>query len=495
MKKIVYLSTLFLMFNLFFAQESFTQKKDNTLYFKKYHEDTGRKGSLRRMGPGEKYRTPLGSSDLGSAVITPNEDVIAGSFGTWKIIYTVGKEGLNVNDAINIYIPYGFGPPFLHYPTFPVYLKRKYGIERITGLLSGLTTVSTTNPHTKLILYSNIYDHAKLSEGHKIYIGIRDEPLREGDKIIINYGETKYGGAGASAPCFAQDFEFTIFVFKNVDWNRFEDMVNNIDKKHPGFTGTAEEIYCIQNPPALHVIGGKAVELAFTVPSIASVNEPFDLHILAKDRLVNESEDYTGTTTFESSDIIEIPGAYRFCKPNNGFARIDGGGRISKTGVYRLIVRDEENSFVAESNPIKIVSATGSKKLYWGDLHIHSFESDGIGSPDHNNKFAKDIAALDFCCISDHASGVFRTIRESAVRFTEPGKFLSFSGFEGYIADGGDINFYFIDDSPEYEKILKKRMPINVEYRKKYNSKRELWTKLHNFSEKKIIVIPHNHNR
>ena len=46
-----------------------------------------------------------------------------------------------------------------------------------------------------------------------------------------------------------------------------------------------------------------------------------------------------------------------------------------------MIVKDEENSLAGQSNPIRIVPETGGKKIYWGDLHVHSYESDGIGSP------------------------------------------------------------------------------------------------------------------
>ena len=143
------------------------------------------------------------------------------------------------------------------------------------------------------------------------------------------------------------------------------------------------------------------------------------------------------------------------------------------------------------SNPIKIVAKKGGKKLFWGDLHVHSYESDGIGSPDHNNKFCRDIAALDFCCICDHAVGVHDKIRESAIKFTKPGRFISFSGFESGISGGGHVNFYFVDDSPEYEKILKGRLGETEERL----SRKELWAKLLSLGEKKVIAVPHNHNR
>jgi len=486
MKKLAYLLIVFFVCNSLFNTEVFAQKRDNSLYFAKYRAEYGRKGSLRRSS-----NARLGGPELGSAIITPNEDVTAGSFGTWKIIYTAGKAGLDINDALNIYIPYGFNPVLLHYPSFPRNVIKNNNEERSKSFSPGLTTVSTTNPNTKLLLYSSIRDLSRLSEGTNSYIGISGAPLKEGDKIIVTYGNTRNGSPGSSAAYFAQDHEFTTFVLKNVDWVKFEEMVNNINKQNPRFYTTAEEIYCIENSPALHVIGGEAVELLFTVPSIASVNEPFNLHILAKDRLGNESESYVGALIFESDKLIKLPEIYRIYKSDNGFVRISGGGKISKPGVYRLIVKDKEKSFTAESNPIKIVPERGGKKIYWGDMHVHSYESDGIGSPDHNNKFCRDIAALDFCCICDHASSVPAKVRESAIKFTEAGRFISFSGFESGTPGGGHVNFYFIDDIPEYENVFGQMRRLNKgEYTRK-----KTWEKLLSYGEKKVIAVPHNHAR
>ncbi len=440
------------------------------------------------------YSALLGGPELGAAEITPNKDVIAGSLGTWEIFYTAGEEGLGTNDAINIYIPYGFNPPLLHYPTFPRDVINNYNQERSKSFSPGLTTVRTSNPDTELILYTSIWDYSRQSEGTNLYIGISGAPLKAGDKITVIYGDTRYGGPGASAAYFAQDHEFTTFVLKNVDWEKFEDMVKKIDKERVDLYTAAEKIYCIQNPPALHVVGGKAVRLVFTVPSVAVVNEPFDLNILPVDRLGNESKSYHGRLSFESSEVVGLPAAFAVEKSQREFIRITGGGKITRPGVYRLIVKDEENSLAGRSNPIRIVPQAGGKKIYWGDLHVHSYESDGIGSPDHNNRFCRDIAALDYCCICDHARGVFKTIRESAVKFTEPGKFLSFCGFEGMASDmpgGGHVNFYFADDSPEYETIFRARAGEDNGLR----SRSQLWGELLGLGEKKVIAVPHNHAR
>ncbi|MBN2290228.1 MAG: DUF3604 domain-containing protein [Candidatus Glassbacteria bacterium] len=493
MKKIFILSVSFWLAGLSAAHAAPVREEDSSAYFARYHEAVGRKCSLRRMGPGEKYPALQGGPGLGSAVITPSGDVVAGGFGTWEIVYTAGEAGLGTNEAINIYIPYGFNPPLLHYPTFPRDVAPNGNEERSRAFSPGLTTVRTDNPEAGLILYSSIRDLSRQSEGTNLYIGVSGAPLRAGDKITVTYGDTRYGSPGASAAYFAQDHEFTTFVLKNVDWDKFEDMVNSLDRQGAELYTAAGEIYCLENPPALHVVGGEAVKLVFTVPSVAAVNEPFDLHVLPVDRLGNESGSYRGRLSFASGRGVSLPAEYSVEQADREFIRIPGGGKISEPGVYRLVVRDDDKPLAGESNPIKIVPGPGTKKIFWGDLHVHSYESDGIGSPDHNNRFCRDIAALDYCCICDHARGVFQQIRESAIKFTRPGRFLSFSGFEGLAGDmpgGGHVNFYFVDESPRYETVFR----AAAGEREGLESRSQLWKELLGLGEKKVIAVPHNHN-
>jgi hypothetical protein len=494
MNKINFLLFYCLLINPVSITAVSAQEEDNPAYFARYHEAAGRECSLRRMDPAHMYPALPAGPELGGAVITPDKDVVAGSFGTWEITYTAGEDGLEINDALNIYIPYGFNPPLLHYPTFPRDVVHNYNQERTKAFSPGLTSVRTTNPDTRLILYTSIWDYSRLSEGTNFYIGITGAPLEAGDRIIVTYGDTAYGGPGASAVYFAQDHEFTTFVLKNVDWEKFESMTMRIKSESIRLHQAAEKIYCTRNCPALHVVGGKAEKLVFTVPSVAVVNEPFDLHVLPVDRLGNESKCYRGELTFVSTGAVRLPETALLDDPDKEFLRISGGGIISEPGVYRLVVRDEEKGLVAESNPIKIVRSKDAKKIYWGDLHVHSYESDGIGSPDYNNEFCRDIAALDYSCICDHARGVFETIRESAIKYTQPGRFLSFSGFEGMAADmpgSGHVNFYFVDDSPAYEQIFRAKAgePGGFETRS------QVWDAFLALGNKKVVAVPHNHNR
>jgi len=72
--------------------------------------------------------------------------------------------------------------------------------------------------------------------------------------------------------------------------------------------------------------------------------------------------------------------------------------------------------------------------LYWGDLHNHTELSDGRQPIDHCFVLGRDVYGHDFVCVSDHdneySEGKWRLTQAVASAFYEPGRFVSFSGYE-----------------------------------------------------------------
>jgi hypothetical protein len=84
-----------------------------------------------------------------------------------------------------------------------------------------------------------------------------------------------------------------------------------------------------------------------------------------------------------------------------------------------------------------VATEDGRHHIYFGDPHSHSILSDGkTGHTDQVLYLARDRFGLDFAVVSDHSemgrlqNGEYAEIRSVARAFTEPGRFLSFSGFE-----------------------------------------------------------------
>jgi hypothetical protein len=107
----------------------------------------------------------------------------------------------------------------------------------------------------------------------------------------------------------------------------------------------------------------------------------------------------------------------------------------------------------ASSNPMIIQDAPDAYGVYWGDLHGHTFESDGLGgSPDYYYSYARDAADLDVCAGADH--GPRKKSQDATRRFNEDGKFVTFWGYEWAESKPGrlDWNIYFRNDTDPVPK-------------------------------------------
>lgn len=55
-------------------------------------------------------------------------------------------------------------------------------------------------------------------------------------------------------------------------------------------------------------------------------------------------------------------------------------------------------------------------RVYWGDLHMHSARSDGVGTLEEAYLRARDRYGDDFCCVTDHDGFIRRRVTESVWR-------------------------------------------------------------------------------
>ncbi len=72
-------------------------------------------------------------------------------------------------------------------------------------------------------------------------------------------------------------------------------------------------------------------------------------------------------------------------------------------------------------------------QVYFGDIHAHSWMSDGMGDVDEHYRRARDIFSDDFCAVTDHDNFVDRKLltaeyeeqKAIAAHFDDPGRFVS----------------------------------------------------------------------
>ena len=92
----------------------------------------------------------------------------------------------------------------------------------------------------------------------------------------------------------------------------------------------------------------------------------------------------------------------------------------------------------------------GNMKLYQGNFHSHTANSDGTGTPEEAFKWAKDDAKFDFYAITDHAEYLtpisWGDTGVQADKFNKDGEFVAVRGFEWSNPYYGHINVFETGD-------------------------------------------------
>ncbi|MBN2551849.1 MAG: hypothetical protein JXB06_03720 [Spirochaetales bacterium] len=121
-----------------------------------------------------------------------------------------------------------------------------------------------------------------------------------------------------------------------------------------------------------------------------------------------------------------------------------------KGDVGRLKVRSRGREL--QGHPVISTSRTGGFRVYFGDLHLHTANSDGMGSPEEAYRWAEEGAGLDFVALNDHVEDrltydppwngeTWQRLIDEAARFNRPQRFVTIAGVEIC----GSINLYFDD--------------------------------------------------
>lgn len=451
----------------------------------------GDRPTYRFIGP-ETYYDVLSKPGLGTATVSPKVGLTAGKSFTLDIVYTVGDTPLYPGDGIIVIIPYMFPRP--------TYLESRLRSEqkllggwgaRKAGMSNGFTTFTATNSDVTLSAFCSIQDRSYLGEGWHLYIDVQNAALKPGESIHITYGDRTHGGAGAST-YLALEYEIAVCVYRQLDWQSVEQALT---EKGPlrgrdriRVNEKAREWYQLEDTPLLQVHGADADRMIVTVPSQAAVGEPFHISLVPRDRLDNVADSYAGTVEFEELDNVHTSRYTTFKLIDAGHKEVQAD--IRKPGMYRLKVIDREQNITGISNPIRITRDSPVQRIYWGDLHCHTVDSDGLGTVSQAYRYARDYADLDFCAVSDHLNGLTDVILDNAIAYNEEGRFVTFSAFEHSTLKEqcGDIIFYFRN----YDRRFKGMLPgievggtVNID---------EAMDIVEQMNREDILVIPHNHS-
>ncbi len=385
----------------------------------------------------------------------PNRNVVVGCRYAMCITYTAGSKGIATGGCVRFRLP-GF----------------RIGENE-------LLPVSCSNPQLKLSCADNLpaidgMTGREFKFVDCLFVSIEGASLKEGETISFVYGNS---GLGVSAPEYAH--RWGIEVSTDYDGTR---------------SGPGSGFYLVEDPPVINFISDRAARIEITIPSYTKSSEVFDTVVKIRDRYNNIVPSYRGRIglKIESCGKICCVKEYEFTEEDGGVHRFDEI-LFSEEGINRIVVTDEGLGVCARSNPSKTTEKESPCRLFWGETHTHSTVSadtaafNGLqGRPKDVYAYARDIADLDFCMVTDHSQNLdadeWEETMEAAKTCCEPGKFVTFSAYEAThvpLRQDGDKNVcFFEDDAP----------CINE------GSTKDLYCKLKKL-QTKSMVIPHLHSR
>ncbi|MEM7130345.1 MAG: DUF3604 domain-containing protein [Chloroflexota bacterium] len=335
------------------------------------------------------------SHRLGTINLSPIDDIIAGSIGTWLLTYTVGSYGIDSGGQIKIAFPLvtDWETPQFDQPTE-----------------SGYTTIATDG-RAKLRVTWQPKGYVR-PWSPCIVIDVYDGSLDPGDTITITLGNTAHGSPGMRAQTYLESkFEFRTLV----------DPTNGCDPRR------------IPTSPQIAIVAAEMTSLVCMIPSQGMVNEPIEFFVKGEDQWRNP--------TLAPENISFVWGGQGTAAIENRVLTVSEAG----PGYLQASIGD----FSCRSNPIEIVSQAPTLQRYWGDLHAQTKETVGTGSEDEYFTFGRDWAFLDFM---SHQGNDFQMrdeywqhINDTTKTYHRDGDFVVFPGYEWSANSpaGGDHNVIY----------------------------------------------------
>ncbi len=364
--------------------------------------------------PHSQYKPEL----MGHAVIEPTGAFSAGSFQSFVLTYTAGYFGIDDTGTIKVVHRFAsdMGRPQFDDPSAANFVS----VEASNGAVLDVRYdgKQNTRPWDKTL-----------------FIRVVRGFLREGDRIVIRFGDPRQGSPGMRLQTFCErTFEFKVLVDAFAAYE-FTEL-----PKSP-------EITIVPDVPCMW----KAV-----LPTLRRAGEPFRLCLKGEDRWGNPSDKCDQSLVLRSSGPIErLPETVRLAPGE--FANVIENLYAEQPGDYTVDILDENGALLTRSNPLRII-AEAPLVHYWGDLHGQSEETIGTNSAREFFEFARDKAFLDAC---SHQGNDFQIttpfwehLNVLSREFNKDGSFIVFPGYEwsGNTGLGGDRNVLFMQEGRQIHR-------------------------------------------
>ena len=355
---------------------------------------------------------------MGSATIDPAGCFEVGTYRSFTLTYTAGYFGIDDTGSIKIVHRFAsdMGKPQFDDPAAPNFVTA----EASNGAVLDVRFDGKMNirPWDKTL-----------------YIKVVRGFLREGDRIVVRFGDPRQGSPGMRLQTFCEStFEFRVLV----------DAIATCDyvelPAHP-------EIAIVPGPP----FRWKAI-----LPTERAAGERFRLSLKGEDAWGNPSDRCGLAVSLRANIAVDgLPETVRFTP--GGFSVIVDDLSVAEPGDLRIEMLAPDGTLLARSNPLRI-SASMTLKPYWADLHGQSEETIGTNSARDFFIFARDRAFLDVC---SHQGNDFQIttpfwnhLNELTAEFNVDGHFIAFPGYEwsGNTGLGGDRNVLFLEEGRQIHR-------------------------------------------
>lgn len=344
----------------------------------------------------------------GRARLVEGGAVTASGRGRWSIEFEAGPLGVAAGGAVFLQVS-----PFWEWSTPQIVDPRREGFTRVLCDVEGVELEPAT------------IDQQLLA------VRLVGRGLAAGETLTFEYGG---GPAGARADPYAEAC------------SRFWIAV---DGDGDGVRAVLADSPCVEVRP------GAAARLALHAPGVVRPDQELRLTAAVLDRAANAVREASGRWTLRLDDdeavalegelALERGGAWELRLP----APAEGVHRA------RLALELAGGTLEVESNPFDV--SARAPRILWADLHGHSADSDGTGTPAEYHRYARDVAGLDVAVLTDHdhwglvfldeAPELWAANVAAARAATRPGRFLALPGYEWTSWLWGHRNVVFLGEA------------------------------------------------
>jgi len=344
----------------------------------------------------------------GHVELEPRGAFEARSLQTFKLVYTVGRYGIDDTGSIRVVFRFmgDQGDLQTNDPCAYNYVSAQASTNSRLSLAYGKT--AHQRPWFRALT-------VRLHGGY----------LKEGDTITIIFGDTSQGSPGMQMQTFCEaGFEFKVLAD-----------VCAVGHYVP-----------LPDTPYISIVPGQVREWKAVLPSLRRPGERFQFGLKAEDAWGNPTPLAQGRIKLDCNlPVNGLPELVDY--PLGEKSIVFENLSVEQPGTLRIRVLDEKEHYVAESGPLLI--RDGDFSGYWGDLHGQSGESIGITTSRQYFDFARNKSFLD---VTGHQANDFQVnnafwqyLNELTAEYHEDGRFVVFPGYEwsGNTAVGGDRNVFF----------------------------------------------------